>query len=473
MSLIHDPAPADAGANTPHIPQQHHWSEWLVHRLHTWIGLLVGPFMLVAVFTGLFYVWTPQIEAWAHRDLLRSGSAGEPVSLEQQIAIARRHLGAALPLSGVRPAPEPGGTTRVLFSDKSLGEGERVAVFIDPVQGRVLGQSHVYGTSGALPLRTWSSKLHRQLLQGENGRIYSELAASWLWVAALGGLFLWAVKRTRRQATARRLPRKPLRDRHAHWGLWLLAGLLFLSASGLTWSRFAGENISQMRKAWGWGTPSLRTTLPGAGSPAISPEHSDHSHGDAPPAMPVASGLASFDQVLAAARAYGIDAARLEIRAPATPEKAWTVTEIDRRWPTQVDAVAVDGQSLQVVDAIRFETFPMAAKLTRWAVDLHMGVMFGVPNQLALTAVGAGLALMIAWGYTMWWRRRAQAQPTLWQALARASWPARLAMAAVAVALGWSLPVLGVSLLVFLVLDAEPVWRPAIALKGPAVQEPR
>lgn len=469
MSLVHDPALADASADTRFSPPRH-WSESLVRRLHTWIGLLVGPFMLVAVLTGLFYVWTPQLEAWSHRDLLRVDSVGDPLPLEQQIALARQHLGAALPLSGVRPAPEPGGTTRVLFKDPSLGEGERLAVFIDPVQGRVLGQTTVYGTSGALPFRTWSSKLHRQLLQGENGRIYSELAASWLWVAALGGLFLWTSQRARRQPLTRRLPRKPLRDRHAHWGLWLLLGLLFLSASGLTWSRFAGDNISVLRQAWGWGTPTLKTALPNSGVQADSHDHSDHQRVNAPTAVVATHG---FDEVLAVARAHDIDAGLLEIRPPAAPDKAWTVTEIDRRWPTQVDAVAIDGQTLQVVDEIRFDRFPIAAKLTRWAVDLHMGVMFGLPNQLALTAVGGGLALMIVWGYALWWRRRALVQITLWQALAAASWPARLAVLLVAVALGWGLPVLGVSLLLFLALDALLMRRPSSQRSLIAARAPR
>ncbi len=29
------------------------------------------------------------------------------------------------------------------------------------------------------------------LLLGDSGRLYSELAASWMWVAALGGIALW------------------------------------------------------------------------------------------------------------------------------------------------------------------------------------------------------------------------------------------------------------------------------------------
>jgi hypothetical protein len=37
-------------------------------------------------------------------------------------------------------------------------------------------------------------------------------------------------------------------------------------------------------------------------------------------------------------RKAGIDASKLEIRPAKTADRAWTVTEIDRSWPTQVDA---------------------------------------------------------------------------------------------------------------------------------------
>lgn len=73
-------------------------------------------------------------------------------------------------------------------SRSTLEESVRSSVFVDPYTGEVLGTLEVYGNSGALPVRTWISMLHRHLHLGEVGRLYSELAASWLWVVASGAL---------------------------------------------------------------------------------------------------------------------------------------------------------------------------------------------------------------------------------------------------------------------------------------------
>ena len=112
-------------------------------------------------------------------------------------------------LVAIRPAPEPGATTRVLFA--SDGDA-RPTVFVNPADGTVVGELMTYGTSGVLPLRTTIDQLHRNLLLGEPGRLYSELAASWLWVVALGGVFLWFSRRRtqRTKPTTSSTPPRPV-----------------------------------------------------------------------------------------------------------------------------------------------------------------------------------------------------------------------------------------------------------------------
>ncbi|MDR3431885.1 MAG: PepSY-associated TM helix domain-containing protein [Rouxiella aceris] len=444
----------------------------LVRRLHFYIGLFIAPFIFVAALTGTLYVLTPQVENILYQDALFTQPQGQAKPLAEQIAVARQHTGPETKIYAVRPAPGATDTTRVQFVSADLAASESRSVFVDPYTLAIKGDMVVYGTSGVLPLRTWLDKLHSSLLLGDMGRNYSELAASWLWVAALGGMALWLSSRPRRKA--KRITGRFAVSRHWHitLGILLLAGLLFFSATGLTWSQWAGGNIDAMRANLGWMTPQVHTNLhktPATPSDPHAEHHDTTMVGMAMPDMDIATNATQsrpsvnaangdWDKVLSAARTAGIGAARVELRQPKGEGRAWTVTEVDRSWPTHVDAVAVDPQSFAVTDHIWFDKFPLIAKLTRWGIDAHMGILFGLANQLILAAFGIGLCLMIALGYRMWWLRRpavGQANPvqtlfTTWLAL---SLSARLATLLVAMALGYCLPVMGASLLAFVLVD--------------------
>lgn len=454
----------------------------LLKRIHFYIGLFVGPFIFVAALTGTLYVLTPQLENHLYGHELYTSSRGDIQPLSRQIEAAQAVAGRNVKIYAVRPSPAQGQTTRVMFSDPELGASKSRAVFVDPVTLKTQGELTVYGTSGILPFRTWLDELHRGLLLGDLGRNYSELAASWLWVAALGGVVLWATerKKIRSNLKLRGIAAKQHNSRRWHsWlGLTLIAGLLFLSVTGLTWSQWAGDNISLLRAKMGWMTPSVSTHLM-AGTPALPvDEHADHHAANNSsmnmPDMPemnmaekqpasVAAAVTVlpvvFDQVVNAARHAGINAAKIEIRPAYNADKAWTVTEVDRRWPTRVDAVSVNPGTLAIIDHTRFANFPLLAKLTRWGVDAHMGILFGIWNQIILVAFGLGLCLMIGWGYRLWWLRRPQMKSTsnpgltLMHTWRRMPFSLQCPVMLTVIFLALSLPLMGVSLVIFLLID--------------------
>ena len=166
-------------------------------------------------------------------------------------------------------------------------------------------------------------------------------------------------------------------------GWLLLVGMLLFSVTGLTWSQWAGGNVDKLRAAFNWLTPQVNMQLSGA-EMVLDPHAEHHAGMSMPMAMEMHMELGQFDDVLHLAQRSGIDANKLEIRPAKSADKAWTVTEIDRGWPTQVDAVAIDAANMRVVDHIRFADFPLMAKLTRWGVDFHMGLLFGLVNQILL-----------------------------------------------------------------------------------------
>lgn len=441
----------------------------LLRRLHFYIGLFIAPFIFIAALTGTIYVLTPQLENALYSHQLFTDNAEPARPLADQVRVAQDFVGADLPIAAVRPAPAPGETTRVMFTTPTSGPSESTAVFVDPATLEIRGMLPVYGTSGVLPLRTWLDYLHRNLLLGDLGRNYSELAASWLWVAALGGVLLWAAGRPKQRAKGRGQPILRQRYWHSTLGVILLLGLLFFSATGLTWSRWAGDNISALRAHFGWMTPAVNTSLL-PDKPSPMDEHAGHhmtssAYHDMPGmAMPKAAAVAmtpaQFDGVVQAARAAGIRAEKIEIRPTTKADKAWIVSEIDRRWPTKVDSVAVDPASFRVMDKVAFAQFGLLAKLTRWGVDAHMGVLFGLPNQLLLAAFGLGLCIMIVLGYRLWWLRRPAAArgchpaETLIYHWRRLGLSARFLLLVCIATLAVSLPVMGVSLLLLLLIDA-------------------
>lgn len=456
------PTDPDAPGGDKTAPASRGWFRQFLLRLHFYAGILAGPFLLIAALTGGLYAITPQLEHALYAKELHVPAVTDPQPLSAQVQAAMDATGGASPVA-VRPAPGPEDTTRVLFADPSLGESENRTIFIDPGTAAIRGDLTTYGSSGALPMRTWISNLHRSLNLGEPGRIYSELAASWLWVVALGGLLLWIGRFRPRQGTPKRerpvSGRKRLLWLHGTTGTVLLAGFLFLSASGLTWSANAGANITALRTSLGWLTPKVSTALNNQPAAAGGADHSGHGAGAARAAGTVVD-PALYDTVQQIAREDIITARAIAIKPPATAGTAWTVTEIGREWPATASAVAIDPATEKVTSRADFADFGPAAKLTSWAIAAHMGLLFGLPNQLVLLAIAAGLAAMVIWGYVMWWKRRptrgstwAVGRPAPRGAFLRGDWPGILATITAMVLLGLAVPLLGWSLLGFVLLD--------------------
>ncbi|MCH0539125.1 PepSY domain-containing protein [Streptomyces sp. MUM 203J] len=427
----------------------------LVLRLHFYAGLLIAPFLFVAAASGLLYALSYQAEKIVYRHELEVPVGDSVRPLAEQVEAARR----ARPdntVTAVWPAAEEGATTRVLMSGPGVEDGRSLAVFVDPYTAEVRGALPSYGGSGALPLRTWLSQVHRDLGLGEPGRVYSELAASWLWVIALGGLALWLGRRR----TARRalfLPEGGARSRrrtlswHGSVGLWATAGLLGIAATGLSWSAYAGENIGSLRERLGGATPSVSAALDSVAGSADSGHegHEGHSSGHRPTA-PAGGGVIGIDQAVRVAAEAGV-AGEIAVSLP-SEGKGYVVKGIDRQYPVHLDSVAVDPADGRVLDTVRFADYPLLAKLTSIGIALHMGTFLGLPNQLALAVLALALVLLVVWGCRMWWLRRPgrPVGPGAWR---RVPPTVLLPLAAGTAAVGWFLPLLGLSLLAFLVVD--------------------
>jgi uncharacterized iron-regulated membrane protein len=365
--------------------------------------------------------------------------SGQPIPLRDQVTAARS-AHPELSMTGLRPPADADEATRIYFADPSLDAEFRRAVFVDPYTARVLGDEPTW--LGYLPVSTFLDGLHRHLQLGEPGRIYSEVAASWLWVVALGGLALWLLRRGRIMTVARGLKgRARTLNWHGATGVWLLAALLFLSATGITWSTYAGAHVTDIRAAFDWQRPVLSSAA-GSTATVTDPATIDYD---------------------AAVRAAGSAGVRLpvEVALPTEPGAGLTVTELDKPYRLTTNAATVDPATGTVTGTLDYwRDYSVVAMLADWGIRAHMGLLFGLLNQLLLLGVAVALVAVIVGGYRMWWQRRptrgsawAVGRPPVRGALRKLHPAALVAVVVSAVAVGWFLPLFGIPLVAFLITD--------------------
>lgn len=431
MSLKPDTLTSECAVQKPFRP--------IVARLHAIAGILITPLILVATMTGFCYALAPTMEQWVYRDQIFANSIdGAHESVEKQVQAAQAVAGGR-ELIAVQLFDDPVHNTRVLFADETLDEAVQHAVFVNPHNAQVEGELEQYGSSGSLPLRRWLAYGHKNLWLGTPGRIYSEIAASWLGFFALSGVVLWwqlQRKGAKRLARMFALPSKThgshrlkLLRSHGVWGSAVAAGMIFLCITGLTWSLVAGENIGKVRTHYGWATPKTVASI-------------ETERGDTDP-------LATIDQVARSATATL--RAPLKINVPQDPGKGWVATEVRQPYRLSNDS-AVFNDAGEVVRWNRFREWPLPAKVTAWLIQLHMGTLFGLPNQIALAALAVGILLLLLRGIQMW-AARGFAQPSMpkyWGALRT---PAGLALLLGIAAYSVVAPLFGLSLLVILAVD--------------------
>ena len=136
-------------------------------------------------------------------------------------------------------------------------------------------------------------------------------------------------------------------------------------------------------------------------------------------------------------------------------------------WTFSSDAVAVDGATGQVVDRLDFRDLSLYSKLSSWGIYLHMGMLFGLPLQIALAATALTIVALTVLGYRMWWTRRPTrgGLPAGLGGVTGHRWPAYLIAGVLAVAVGLFLPLLGASLALFVVADLLISLRRSVAAK--------
>ncbi len=434
-------------------------------RWHFYAGLWCIPFVILLALTGSMYLFKPQFEAWQDRAFESVAFTGPRIGPAAEVATALRAVPEAKFAEYELPhAPQAAG--RVWLRS---AEGEKVRVVVQPVTGEVLDVVK----DKSRPMQVIHD-FHGELLLGDGGSLFVELAACWAIVMVLSGLYMWWPRSAKGFAGVLYLrlgqgKRIFWRDLHAVTGIWISVLALFLLFSGLPWTGVWGKAFKEVRQLtctaavkqdWAQSRNGERQeALAGAavGEPA-SDEHAGHEGHDA---------AAMSESAAAPANTVTLDAvvdkvAPLNWVAPVLvtppgakgPKWAGKARKGPPSWKVRSDAQnRPQRQSLQVDartgEVSRHETFAdkhVIDKVVGVGVAAHEGQLFGAWNQALGVLTAAGLVLLSVSGVVMWWRRRPEGR------LGAPLPPLEAAqygkgLVAIIVVLGVFLPVLGASLL--------------------------
>jgi uncharacterized iron-regulated membrane protein len=391
-----------------HTTSLHARRRSLFWRIHFWAALIASPFALVATLTGLLYVFTPQIEAALYGHLERvTPRAAAMMPLDAAVAAARRAVPGSLEIATVVPPAGPGDALKVGFAPParaagehanhvpasapaaaaaSAGDNARRTVFVDPYDARVLG-TQIDGDR----FSEWARRLHSRLLQGESLRWMIELAASWMLVMLLTGVWLWWPRPA--QAGQPALPRAGVRGRqgwrqwHAFLGVLLGALSLVIVLTGITWSEYAGKQVRSVRDWAGQASPQVPARLHSmpTGDPQLGWQEAWERTQALVPGVPVA------------------------LTPPRGPHGVWRAGSADRRHPADRFDLVLNAYDGQVLYRAGWERQTVFGKATAVGIPFHRGEL-GVWNQVLLFVFGAGMLFSLLSGWVMFFKRRRAGQ---------------------------------------------------------------
>jgi uncharacterized iron-regulated membrane protein len=387
-----------------------------VWRWHFIAGLLALPFLLNLAVTGAIYLFHTEIDAILYRAFETVPLREEPVLPASALVDAAQNEtgGKALQLT---LASEPSRAVTVTIEAPS---GERQTAYLDPYDGTLLGTVQRGGVMAVV------RKLHSLEYFGFFANCLVEIAAGWVVVLVLSGLYLWWPRAQQGGiVTIRATPRSRLfwRDLHAVTGLFASGVILFLAVTGMPWSPIWGRTVQQWTTAAGLGrpTPPVETSPRGKGPAGADRQAAGgHDHGAPPaaalpwaleraappesrPSAPKATAI-GLDAAIEAMTARGLEKP-FAVALPVGPKGAYVGTAR----PPQVErtrTLYVDQFDGKILADVGFADYGPAAKAIEWGISTHQGEQYGTLNRILMLAGCIALVLLVISAPVMWWKRR-------------------------------------------------------------------
>ena len=442
----------------------------LIWRIHFWAALIASPFALVAALTGTLYVFTPQIESALYAHLDRVEVLENPRPFDELVDAARSAAPDGWTLHSVVPPQRVNESARFAWvaprehadkpqrlpaasghsghgehgADPPAGKPEKPAflrpsfglphkamvVYVNPYNAQVLGS-----LEQSQRFSVWARKLHSSWLQGDGWRWLIELAASWVMVMLVTGAYLWW---PHPHATpVQGAGRVAWRRWHAWTGVGLSVVTAAILATGLTWSKNAGERVRWVRDAAGQASPRI-------------PAHfqSKPVQGSAP---------MNWEQAIQAIRQHAPQVT-MQIMPPQGPTGVWRANQIDRGQPMDRFDLLVDAYSGERLYFSGWDQQTFFGKATGVGIPFHRAEL-GYWNQAVLLIFGLGLIFSMVSGWVMYFKRRCLGSsgmpallPGAWRSPSWAMWLGAGVML-------WAMPLLTMTAPMVALVEIFKSWR--------------
>jgi len=397
----------------------------LVWKWHFLAALYVVPFMLMLSVTGAIYLYKPQIENWLYADKLNVEIGETRLPYEAQLAAVEQTAGLSR-VRGVTFYEDPARSTLIEFDD---GDKTRSYAWVDPYTADVLGVIPREETA----MRVVKS-IHGELLLGDVGTKFVELAAHWAIVMFITGVYLWWPRGDRTLAKALALPSGKGRSwwRETHMFTGFLAAILVVPIliSGLPWTDVWGGGLSYVQEQTGQKSKSLRFG------------------GQVPNSTASEGERIAISEVFEVAQNEGL-VFPLETRPPRDAEGAFWLRSASKNRGEQTELI-IDQYSGAVLARVNFNENPALAQAVSYGISFHQGELYG-PLNVAQNTLAAVLAFVLAGsGFVAWLKRRPAGELGVPKAPEAAL---STGMIVLIIGLAILFPLMGASLIVALVLD--------------------
>lgn len=358
-------------------------------RLHSWLGLVTGIFLVLLGLSGSALVFRPELDAYVNRDLLR---IAPPANGTAPDALARCYAGivSRYPnLDGIGwlnpdAGPDEAYNFRIYFNDTRLFTYDLGLISFDPNTGRVLREGPASDFTPSL--LDWLFQFHFSFQLGIPGAALTAIFGITMLLSLLSGAvvyrkMLWRVL-TFRVGINRKNWRTMSSDLHRVIGVWSLLLNAVIFFTGFWMNLFAFQS-----KTW---------------------------RNEIVPTKPNTLITVAPDTLYRRALAAMPDLEPTYVYLPTQPVRKFEVRGYvagqSKFWGSS-NSVRVDQQTGEVLQRNRFSDKPPGERIEATFHPLHVGNFGGVPVKILYVLIGLTPGLLAVTGFLLWWRRTWKVRP--------------------------------------------------------------